>query len=197
MHKSEASSRSSYLTPENAAIIAANLEEFSAKDGPERKYSCRICGFRLLHKYGIYQHIRTHANESLVRPYSCPFPNCGKKYILKEHLRDHRVVHTGEKNHVCQVCGFRTFYEMDLLQHARTHKIAYVCQYPGCDRKYIGERRFAGHLVKHAESDKMARPMYRHELRDMDLWWPKSLEEFSFAGVTEITLEEHNFTFRL
>lgn len=44
-------------------------------------------------KYKLVNHTRVHTGE---RPFSCPFPGCGKMFARSENLKIHKRIHTGQ-----------------------------------------------------------------------------------------------------
>lgn len=57
---------------------------------------CARAGRAFKAKYKLVNHIRVHTGE---RPFSCPFPNCGKVFARSENLKIHKRTHTGEYRH--------------------------------------------------------------------------------------------------
>uniref|UniRef100_A0A8C8K614 C2H2-type domain-containing protein n=1 Tax=Oncorhynchus tshawytscha TaxID=74940 RepID=A0A8C8K614_ONCTS len=127
------------------------MKTFTAKKSNRKtfqkpKHMCRICG-----KYvtaGAFEyHMRTHSGE---RPFSCPHPQCGMKFIhsggLRVHLRRYCKVRTLWHRPVqCSMCE-----ESFMLTNLRTHYLdvhkfsgPFVCTH--CPKSY---KKFHS-LIKH------------------------------------------------
>ncbi|KAF4520584.1 hypothetical protein B566_EDAN005995 [Ephemera danica] len=82
------------------------------------------------------------------RPFACQA--CGKAFSRKEHLVRHAVSHTGEKVHSCELCG-KTFSRKDnLLKHRKTHGIAgpHVCEI--CGKSFVVKHYYLMHRSSHS-----------------------------------------------
>lgn len=82
------------------------------------------------------------------RPYICV--SCGKAFSRKEHLVRHAVSHTGQKTHACDLCG-KTFSRKDNLhKHRKTHGIAgpYICE--TCGKSFVVKHYYMMHKNSHA-----------------------------------------------
>jgi krueppel-like factor 9/13/14/16 len=55
------------------------------------------------------------------RPFSCLWPDCGKRFARSDELARHMRTHTGEKRFQCPVCDKRFMRSDHLNKHARRH----------------------------------------------------------------------------
>ncbi|KAL7690698.1 putative Zinc finger C2H2-type [Plasmopara halstedii] len=86
-----------------------------------------------------------------MRNFLCIYPRCGKSFTDSAHLRDHTVVHTGEKTFSCPTC-YKKFARVSTLQeHIRTHtgEKPYVCSIPGCTKRYSSRAALRFHRSTH------------------------------------------------
>lgn len=109
----------------------------------DKRFSCPHCPVKYISQYKLRDHIKKHETLKL----SCP---CGKNFVnarmhkshmtkyhtetygdvtcpicnktLKGHLKDHLLIHSGERKHKCQVCGAAFLMPTALRVHLRTHK---------------------------------------------------------------------------
>lgn len=57
--------------------------------------------------YEVVIKIDSTTNKKEVKSFSCPFPNCIKEFCKPSLLERHKLVHTKEKNYICDICGSR------------------------------------------------------------------------------------------
>ncbi|XP_049514595.1 zinc finger protein 28 isoform X2 [Dermacentor silvarum] len=75
---------------------------------------------------------------------------CGQRFTRNQYLKDHLVLHTGEKPHACSICG-RTFAQRNgLLNHQHIHRaeMRFSCEL--CPSKFCKKESFDRHKQLHA-----------------------------------------------
>ena len=89
-----------------------------------RPFHCVYCQRQFVRKDLLKIHeMMHHPQESgqdirqILKKYQCSF--CPKAFMYQSHLEEHRVVHTGERNHHCSDCGKRFPLKKTLLRHQR------------------------------------------------------------------------------
>ncbi|EGZ24642.1 hypothetical protein PHYSODRAFT_554737 [Phytophthora sojae] len=89
-----------------------------------------------------------------MRNFLCMHPGCGKSFTDSAHLRDHTVVHTGEKKLSCPTCGKLFARASTLQEHIRVHtgEKPYVCGVPGCSKRYASRAAMRFHRSTHVLS---------------------------------------------
>nr|CAD7266120.1 unnamed protein product [Timema shepardi] len=82
------------------------------------------------------------------RPYVCSV--CSKAFSRKEHLVRHAVSHTGQKMHACEMCGKAFSRKDNLHKHRKTHGVAgpYVCE--TCGKSFVVKHYYMMHRGSHA-----------------------------------------------
>lgn len=91
----------------------------------------------------LEQHRRTHTNE---RNFVCDFPDCGKDFLRKSHLKVHKWSHSSEKPLCCEICrrGFTT--SQQLSRHLNTHPRDKFCPY-NCGKAFLIDEDLIGHML--------------------------------------------------
>lgn len=93
------------------------------------KYECPICHRRMVSQENLDQHIllQHERRECFV----CE--ECGKSFTENHRLKQHMMIHTGDRPHPCHICGKafarRTAYRQHLLLH--TGARPYICDICG------------------------------------------------------------------
>uniref|UniRef100_A0A8D8WDM3 Zinc finger protein 436 n=2 Tax=Cacopsylla melanoneura TaxID=428564 RepID=A0A8D8WDM3_9HEMI len=79
------------------------------------------------------------------RPFICG--TCGKAFSRKEHLLRHGTSHTGQKMHPCDICGKMFSRKDNLHKHRKTHGITgpYVCDY--CGKSFVVKHYYTMHIA--------------------------------------------------
>ena len=81
-----------------------------------------------------------------IKLYQCDF--CGKKdFTSRSRLKTHKLIHTQERNYMCQACG-ASFKTMNCLKnHSRLHNnVFYYCDL--CSSRFKGKHELRCHMVK-------------------------------------------------
>uniref|UniRef100_A0A5F7ZGL1 Zinc finger protein 524 n=1 Tax=Macaca mulatta TaxID=9544 RepID=A0A5F7ZGL1_MACMU len=83
------------------------------------------------------------AAAAVVRPYRCGV--CGRGFLRSWYLRQHRVVHTGERAFKCGVCAKRFAQSSSLAEHRRLHAVARPQRCSACGKTF----RYRSNLLEH------------------------------------------------
>ena len=113
---------------------------------------CPRSGLPFKAKYKLINHIRVHTGE---KPFSCPFPGCGKLFARSENLKIHKRTHTGEKPFMCEYpgCDRRFANSSDRKKHSHVHTSdkPYICKVEGCNKSYTHPSSLRKHMKLHAK----------------------------------------------
>jgi hypothetical protein len=88
----------------------------------------------------------------------CPLPNthgahcaeCGRGFKWKQALISHALVHSDEKRHLCDTCGYTTAHHSSFRAHKLVHAgVSWSCPQPGCHFVATRKQSLAHHIPTH------------------------------------------------
>jgi KRAB domain-containing zinc finger protein len=113
---------------EKCDICGKKLNKYSLKNhmtkvhGDKEKVACHLCG-RLVSPSYMKAHVEEmHNRIKVLKRGKKDCDVCGKVFKRPGLLKQHIVVHTGEKPHICEVCGKAFGHKTALNTHYYTHK---------------------------------------------------------------------------
>ncbi|XP_035692554.1 zinc finger protein 211-like [Branchiostoma floridae] len=94
-------------------VYGRDFHDHLASHNKEKKHVCTVCGNSYARRSSLLQHRRLHD------------PDGHKCYIFEKffpkdaRLKEHQVIHSGETQHVCDVCQKKFKYKRGLITHMR------------------------------------------------------------------------------
>ena len=130
---------------DKAFINQGTFNEHKLRHAGIKKFECPQCGVKKTTKKELKSHMNSHTRE---RKYPCP--NCPmifyrssnrrihvdvvhqgiRRFVCRycdqtfgkgDNLKNHELLHTGEKPHACTECGKRFVQRVSLRSHMKTH----------------------------------------------------------------------------
>jgi len=133
--------------------LSGEMASTSVKD-----FKCEYCRKMFWFKSTLLLHVqRTHSkvpgttsNVAAHMSRICNF--CDKTFVSEENLKDHILVHTGDKPFVCNVCDKAFALQKCLKNHFVVHSREgqFVCNI--CSKSFILKRYLRRHIIIHTRS---------------------------------------------
>lgn len=91
------------------------LQHLQSKHLQIRPFICAVCGFAFTLKKYLNNHFKIKHSPSIKKKYECHI--CNRVLSQGRSLRDHLMLHTGERKYVCDSCGDTFITKTTLKMH--------------------------------------------------------------------------------
>lgn len=98
------------------------VQHIQSKHLQLRPYSCSVCHFAFTLKKYLNNHFKTKHMPSIKKRYECHI--CNRTLSQRRSLRDHLMLHTGERKHMCENCGDTFITKTSLKMHRCENELA-------------------------------------------------------------------------
>ncbi|XP_064545115.1 zinc finger protein OZF-like [Drosophila montana] len=122
----------------------------------KRMFKCPHCPKAFARKYNLDIHIRTHADQNIIKNKSisrklveCKI--CGKTFIGNDYLTRHNLIHTGERPFKCPKCPKSFTLVSSLKTHQTVHSSKRMFNCPHCQKTFTTKYNLNNHLWKHGD----------------------------------------------
>ncbi|ODM97989.1 putative zinc finger protein [Orchesella cincta] len=100
--------------------VKLSLSRHLIRDHNLLKYHCELCPERKFTEEKAFKcHLKMEHNIGDVEYLECKI--CSKKFLRRDRLRRHEIVHSDKREVTCDVCGFATKTKDMLRRHMFTH----------------------------------------------------------------------------
>ncbi len=132
----------SFSTPLRGNLVA-HVKSCHPQGERVRNFLCDQCPYQGFTGSDVRKHIKnTHTNKGA---FPCTWPGCTSKFSRSEHLKAHLTRHTGERNHLCVICGDAYRTRWNLSSHMKQ-------KHPDVASSALFQRRVSDKVeIQHAE----------------------------------------------
>ena len=83
----------------------------------------------------------------------CPFETCGRRFCAQFALNRHLIVHSENKQYICEYCGKKFSLSQYLREHRylHTNELPYICGISGCTMCFRQAGKLSLHRRTHPE----------------------------------------------
>lgn len=130
-----------------------NVQKLARRVNGKKYFFCSHCSYSVDRCDSITKHMfRIHNDGRPVPQFQCEI--CGKMFVDRAYLRNHKVSHITEKLHSCEVCGRAFHRQPSLKRHLQTHTVdrqysCTLCDYK-TNRKHMMYKHVEYHKLGHA-----------------------------------------------
>ncbi|KAI2659279.1 Zinc finger protein OZF [Labeo rohita] len=133
-------------------------------------FSCGSCGSQFKSKFHLKEHERLHTDSVNVNtdprhttrlslpaqgpgkfPFRCKV--CDRPFRRQKSLKNHMLLHQGDRNYPCIFCGRRFFKSWHLAEHIRIHTGEKPFGCSKCGKAFVQWNQARSHIIKHHEGD--------------------------------------------
>lgn len=110
-----------------------------------KRYKCLVCPETFQSHYKRSWHMASeHKNRSEIKCLHCP-----KTFVFRSTMMSHlRLSHLNERNHVCGVCGWKTYTNNKLRDHMYKHSGERNFKCEVCDKAFTTKKIMRSHFVR-------------------------------------------------
>lgn len=110
-------------------------------------FLCDICGKVLLTSDKLRRHKRSHKE----RLFTCDI--CNKTFKFTYQLNSHhKIVHSGIKNHICNICGYAAAFKSALKAHENKHLHDFRYHCDVCGKGFHEKHQLKTHMNFHSRN---------------------------------------------
>lgn len=124
------------------------LTAHSVVHAPVKKFLCQECGFSTSHVSTFRFHNRMHTGNLM----KCDVKSCTFQTTRKSNLVQHKLTHSKEKPHQCEICGQSFSLAKNMRRHARQHDTnatIFKCKVNNCVFKSLRSDKYIEHMKKY------------------------------------------------
>ncbi|KAF6207228.1 hypothetical protein GE061_018468 [Apolygus lucorum] len=100
-----------------------------------REYSCRECKAVLKTRAACWDHLNLHL-RGRSKAVGIPCEVCGRILSTRITLKEHMLIHSGEKPFECQLCGRKIRHRVNFLLHVQGHTLGLPHQCSTCGMSF-------------------------------------------------------------
>ncbi|GIY52833.1 hypothetical protein CEXT_283991 [Caerostris extrusa] len=117
---------------------------------PLKIWTCAVCGKEFKSEAGHYKHNKTHLMDT--RTHKCDI--CQKMFFERYYLKQHIMIHTGERPFQCDICSKSFNRKSILLKHTEVHlaekpKKLRTFKCSECEKEYTCASSLSAHKKSH------------------------------------------------